>query len=108
MLKKEEVEMEAYNLSTDVSEELEELKKFNPIFNIQNFFALVNKRNHISGVPFIIGAKDLNFDCIYMRKQKLTNHDGHGFFCVFLDHIDEYATSGSKIVSCKNCLNNSQ
>ncbi|HLD98245.1 MAG TPA: hypothetical protein VI815_02885 [Candidatus Nanoarchaeia archaeon] len=93
---------------SSVDQYLLDLEKFKPIFKIQNFFTLLDRRDKVLGAPFSVTAKNINFECKYARRQKLTAHDGYGYFCVFDDHIDEFTTTGAKIISCANCLNHNK
>lgn len=89
--------------STDIA--LLKLERFKPLFLVDSFFQLINKRSKILGTPFAITADPKNIDmgCQYIRQSKLTRHDGYAYYCVESDNVDEYACSGAKIITCKGC-----
>lgn len=82
---------------------LEEVKKFDFIFNVSRYFTFIKKIEKTIAVPFYVTVKKLNLKCKHLYEGKELEGKIKTFYCNNEDYIEIYAATGNKLVSCENC-----
>ena len=87
---------------SNLDRKLDELKKFEPLLRINDFFKLVDKMEQVDVVPFYIGCKKLNFNCQHLFQNK-KNQDLIYYYCNQADVIAQFVQTSSTLITCEGC-----